>query len=79
MGQTPCGPGWAAVAGGGGCGCRLVGWGFGDQTCAALETVLTLCALCPHKAKQTTEEMSGCIVLNSSLAVKRYGKVEQSR
>lgn len=59
MGQTPCGLGWAAVAGGGGCGCSL-GWSFGDQTCAALETLLTLCALGPHKAKQTTAKKSDC-------------------
>lgn len=55
MGRSPCGPGQAAAAGGGGCGCcSSEGWGPGDQTCAAPETLLTLHDLCQHREDQTT-------------------------
>lgn len=55
MGRSPCGPGQAAAAGGGGCGCcSSEGWGPGDQTCAALETLLALHDLRQHREDQTT-------------------------
>lgn len=56
VGQSPCGPDRASAAGGGCYCCSSKGRDPGDQTCAALETVMNLCDLCPHKEDRITTQ-----------------------